>query len=149
MGKCNFRVSVNLVLQKDDTVCLMRRYNTGWNDGNYALMGGHVEDGENPSDAAVREAKEELGITVNSNNLSHLLTMSVNPDHIYLYFGCSEYQGEITNMEPNECDDIRFFNVNELPDNIIGADKMALSYIFGEQNIKYQAFGYDDNSQVQ
>ena len=62
MGKHNFRLAVNLVVQKDNKVLLMRRFNTGWNDGMYALMGGHVEDNESLFDAAVREAKEELGI---------------------------------------------------------------------------------------
>ncbi len=143
MGKNNFRVSVNLVVSQDDKICLMRRYNTGWNDGMYALMGGHVEDGENPLDAAVREAKEELGITVKQENLSHLLTMAVSPDHIYLYFGCSNYQGTVTNMEPDQCDDIRFFDKTSLPDNIIGADKKALTTIFTKQEQKYETYGYN------
>ena len=64
MGKCNFRVSVNLVLKDKDSVCLMRRSNTGWNDGKYALMGGHVNDEENPIKAVIREAEEELGIYI-------------------------------------------------------------------------------------
>ena len=143
MGKNNFRVSVNLVVSQDDKICLMRRYNTGWNDGMYALMGGHVEDGENPLDAAVREAKEELGITVEQQNLSHLLTMAVSPDHIYLYFGVSKYDGKITNTEPDQCDDISFFAKGALPDNIIGADKKALNTIFFNPGQKYETFGYD------
>ena len=62
MSKNNFRVSVNLILKKDESILLMRRFNTGWNDGKYALMGGHVEDNENPIDAVIREANEELGL---------------------------------------------------------------------------------------
>ena len=69
MGKHNFRLAVNLVVSKDDKVLLMRRYNTGWNDGMYALMGGHVEDSENIFDAAIREAKEELDVQIELQEL--------------------------------------------------------------------------------
>ena len=143
MGKCNFRVSVNLVITKDNQVCLMRRYNTGWNDGMYALMGGHVEDGERPTLAAIREAKEEFGIDIHESDLVELYTMAVAPDHIYLYFGCNKYSGDITNNEPDQCDDIRFFDIDNLPENIIGADKVALSKMWNSEN-KYFEYNYDE-----
>lgn len=143
MGKCNFRVSVNLILKKENQVCLMRRYNTGWNDGMYALMGGHVEDNERPIKAVIREAKEELGIDINEYDLQEVFTMAVNPDHIYLYFACEKYSGEVINNEPNECDDVRFFDIDKLPENIIGADKTAMAKIF-EGNIKYFEYEYKD-----
>lgn len=143
MGKCNFRVAVNLLFLKDNKVCLMRRYNTGWNDGMYALMGGHVEDGENPINTAIREAKEEFGVNITSNDLQHMLTCAVCPDHIYLYFLCSNWQGEITNMEPNQCDDISFFEINNLPVNLIDADKQAINHIFMENNNKFKTFGFN------
>ena len=142
MGKCNFRVSVNLVLQNNGKICLMRRFNTGWNDGMYALMGGHVEDGENPISAIIREAAEELGIVISEDDINHVFTMAVKPDHIYLYFACEKYKGTITNREPNQCDDVRFFDINSIPENIIEADKKALNIIFGNNKSKYEEFGY-------
>ena len=141
MGKCNFRVSVNLVLFSGNKICLMRRYNTGWNDGKYALMGGHVNDEENPIKAVIREAEEELGIYIKESDLNHLYTMAVKPDHIYLYFGCKAFDGIITNNEPHQCDDISFFDINNLPENIIDADRIALNNIFNS-NQKYCEFGY-------
>ena len=142
MGKCNFRVSVNLIVEKDNKICLMRRFNTDWCDGMYALMGGHVEDSENPIDAVVREAKEELGLIVESKDLQPILTMAVNPDHIYLYFRCKKYIGEPKNCEPDQCDDLRFFDKDSLPDNIIGADKLALNTNINNPEIRYMSYGY-------
>ena len=142
MGKCNFRVSVNLVLQKNGQVCLMRRFNTGWNDGMYALMGGHVEDGESPTQAIIREASEELGIKITENDVKQVFTMAVSPDHIYLYFACENYQGQVTNQEPNECDDVRFFDIKNMPKNIIEADKKALDSILHSKESRYGEFGY-------
>ena len=142
MGKCNFRVAVNLLFEKDNKICLMRRYNTGWNDGNYALMGGHVEDGESPICAAIREAKEEFGVDVTSQSLKHMLTCAVYPDHIYLYFKCTDWQGEIVNMEKDQCDDISFFDVDNLPKNLIDADRQAIDCIYKGNGSKFTTFGY-------
>ena len=64
MGKCNFRLAINLVLKRNNKVLLMRRFNTGWNDGKYALMGGHVEDGESCEDTVIRELKEEMNLDI-------------------------------------------------------------------------------------
>lgn len=143
MGKHNFRLAVNLVVTQDSQVLLMRRYNTGWNDGMYALMGGHVEDGENIYDAAVREAQEELGIAVKREDLKPLFSMQVSSDHVYFYFGCDQYEGIPTNIEPDQCDDLRFFNTDCLPDNLIAADKKALEMIFGTQEKSFDTFGWE------
>ena len=142
MGKHNFRLAVNLVVSKDDKVLLMRRYNTGWNDGMYALMGGHVEDSENIFDAAIREAKEELGIIVNAENLKPLFSMQVSPDHVYFYFGCSEFENEPKIMETDQCDDLQYFDTKHLPDNLIEADKKALEEIFKNKTSTFTTFGW-------
>lgn len=141
MSKNNFRVSVNLILKKNNRILLMRRFNTGWNDGKYALMGGHVEDMENPVDAVIREAREELRLNLEKENLNYKMTMPVFPDHIYIYFECENFDGEPINNEPNECDDVRFFDIENLPENMIDADRQALRSIYGE-NLDFDTFGY-------
>ena len=142
MGKCNFRVAVNLIVKKDNKVLLMRRFNTGWNDGKYALMGGHVEDGENPEMAVVREAFEEIGIVVNPENISYKRTTIVHPDHVYLYYECDKFEGEPTIAEPDQCDDLRYYDLDNLPDNLIPADKLALESIYGKDSSTYGTFGW-------
>lgn len=142
MGKHNFRLAINLVVCKENKVLLMRRYNTGWNDGMYALMGGHVEDNENIFDAAIREAKEELGINVKIEDLTPLFSMQVNPDHVYFYFGCKKFENEPQIMEPNQCDDIQYFETTNLPNNLIEADKKALEEIFKNKTTTFTTFGW-------
>lgn len=142
MSKNNFRVSVNLILRKGNKILLMRRFNTGWNDGKYALMGGHVEDQENPIDAVMREAREELGLHLSKDCLEYKMTMPVYPDHIYIYFECQHFDGQPTNNEPDQCDDLQFFDIDNLPQNIIDADKKAIASIY-DQNQTFDTFGYD------
>ncbi|MEI8092239.1 MAG: NUDIX domain-containing protein [bacterium] len=60
---------VNLVLRQDDKILLLQRANTGYGDGSYGMISGHVEKGENFTDALIREALEEAGITLQREHL--------------------------------------------------------------------------------
>ena len=47
-----------LVLMKDHKVLLLQRANTGYHDGDYSIIAGHVEKDETFTDAVIREARE-------------------------------------------------------------------------------------------
>ena len=114
-----------LLLLRGNEVLLIRRYNTGFADGYYSLPAGHVEANENYTNCLLREAKEEIGIQLDPKNI-----MPVHIQHIkwewpknyqgaHMYFVASEWQGEISNMEPDKCDDILWCNIDSLPGNTI------------------------------
>ena len=64
------KVAVHLILTNDRGECLfLRRFNTGYKDGEYGLVSGHVEEGENLKSAMIREAREEVGITLSPDDL--------------------------------------------------------------------------------
>ena len=50
-----FPVVVHVMLEQGGRVALLKRSNTGFMDGYYALPGGHQEQGESISEAARRE----------------------------------------------------------------------------------------------
>ena len=77
---------IYLVLIKDNKILLLRRYNTGNDDGNYSLVGGHVDDGEAYKDAMIREAKEEADIEINS--IIGLVNLELqNPKNVMMLVG--------------------------------------------------------------
>ncbi len=60
---------VYLVLIREERILLLRRYQTGYEDGNYSLVAGHVEAEETCKEAMIREAEEEAGIEIDYENL--------------------------------------------------------------------------------
>jgi 8-oxo-dGTP pyrophosphatase MutT (NUDIX family) len=62
-------VAVHLFLIKDGNILLLRRYNTGYENGNYSIVAGHIDGNEHIYNAMIREANEEAGINILKENL--------------------------------------------------------------------------------
>ncbi|KKP32685.1 MAG: hypothetical protein A2312_03855 [Candidatus Staskawiczbacteria bacterium RIFOXYB2_FULL_32_9] len=135
-----------LVLIKDNKILLQRRFNTGYEDGKYMMVAGKVDKGESFSKCVIREASEEIGITIKSEDLkmAHLMNrITKEPkdnEWIDAFIICKKWQGNIENKEPNKCDDLKWFDVSNLPENIILYIKTALENI--KNNIIYSEFGW-------
>lgn len=128
-----------LFLIKENKILLLRRFNTGFEDGNYSLVAGHVDLNETFSQAIIRESKEEIGIKINSKKLKfvhalHRRNKKNNEERIDVYFLLNEWTGKITNKEPHKCDDLKWFGIDKLPKNIIPSVKQAIQDI---KNKKY------------
>lgn len=66
MEKEKFLSSVYLIIKNDEgKILLQRRAGTKLWCGFLALPAGHIDKGENAYEALLREAKEELDITIN------------------------------------------------------------------------------------
>lgn len=141
------RAAVYLLLIKDEKILLMRRYKTGWNDGNYSLASGHIDGNEPAEQAMLREAKEEIGITIPLENLrfahvSHRFAPDV--EYIDFYFTADAWEGEPYNAEPNKCDEVAWYDLDALPENIIPNVQDVLEHY--AQNQPYSVFGWESAS---
>ena len=120
-----------VILRQGDNVLLSRRYNTGYRDGEYSLPAGHIEENEFATAAAVREAREEVGVEVKPEDLAiaHVMHRHCG-DHerIDFFFTAQQWTGELTNREPDKCDDIKWFALDELPTNTIPYIRAALEH---------------------
>lgn len=119
------KFAVYLLLRDGNKVLLSRRENTGWKDGLWSLVAGHVDGGEAAEMAMIREAKEEAGIDIAPENLRlvytmHRLSNEVTDEYVDLFFECTEWSGEITNMEPQKCGGLEWFSANTLPADTLG-----------------------------
>ncbi|MFA4954557.1 MAG: NUDIX domain-containing protein [Patescibacteria group bacterium] len=134
---------VYLILVKDGKILLLRRFQTGYEDGNYSLVAGHADGDETMRQAMAREATEESGVVIKPEKLEHVLTMHrrcEDSERIGFYFTAEHWDGEIRNMEPNKCDDLAWFALGQLPENTIPYIRNAIDcYLKGE---KYTEFGW-------
>jgi len=135
--------AVHLLLIKEGSILLLRRFNTGYEDGNYSVPAGHLDGGEKASDAMMREAKEEAGITIAPKDLSmvHVMHWLGDDERMQFFFFAKKWQGEIKNMEPEKCDNLEWFSINDLPKNMVPYVRAAISHYLNNNN--FSEFGWD------
>lgn len=136
-----------LVLIKDNKVLLLRRFNTTYEDGKYSLPAGHVEEEESFTQCIIRESEEEIGVTVQSENLkvAHVMqrigkSEAEHRERIDVFFTAEKYNGKIENKEPDKCDDLSWLDINNLPENTIPYIKSAIEAI--KNKTFYSEFGW-------
>ena len=132
-----------LVLVKNNKIVLLRRRNTGFGDGLYSVPAGHVEFGESLMGAMMREAKEEVGVTIAAKDLELVHTMSVNASdghRLHCFFKATTWEGELMNNEPEKCDDLAWFFVDQLPNNIVSYIPQAIECM--QKGEKYSEVGW-------
>lgn len=110
-----------LLLIKEGKILLCRRFNTGWEDGKYGFMAGHIDGEESFSTALCREAKEELGINVKPKDVQfvHVQHHISNKEYVYMFFTAHKWQGTPRIQEPDKCDDIQWFPLDKLPAELV------------------------------
>lgn len=138
-------IAVYLVLIKDKKILLLRRKDTGYQDGNYSLVAGHLDGGERTRVSMAREALEEAGITILPDDLEVVHIMHhFRPEREYfdIYLKADKWEGEVCNMEEHKCDDLSWFDLNSLPDNLIPEVRQALENI--KTNDFYSEFGFEE-----
>ncbi|MEM8845488.1 MAG: NUDIX domain-containing protein [Bacteroidota bacterium] len=121
-----------LILKQKNKILLLRRFNTGYEDGNYSFIAGKVEPDENFTQCVIREAEEEAGVIVRGSdvNVVHVMHRN-NPETqwVDVFFQSTKWSGEITNREPHKCDDLSWFDLDALPNNTVEYVKQAIEAI--------------------
>jgi 8-oxo-dGTP pyrophosphatase MutT (NUDIX family) len=126
---------VYLVLRKGNQILLLQRANTGYQDGMYGLVAGHVDGDELATVAMAREAKEEAGIDIDPTKLNfihvaHRLSRGeVGQERVDLFYELREWQGEVTNAEPEKCSDLSWFDIDNLPEDMLPFVRRVLTDI--------------------
>lgn len=120
--------AVHLFLLRGSRVLLLRRYNTGYEDGCYSVVAGHLDGEEEVKTAAIREAREEAGIEIAPRDLEIVGVMHRRSDdeRVDFFVAASRWTGEIANREPDKCDDLAWFELDRLPANMAPYVRRAL-----------------------
>ncbi|MBM3894591.1 NUDIX domain-containing protein [Candidatus Dependentiae bacterium] len=145
MSKFLMPIFSAILLIRDNKICLLKRSkNARLLPGFYALPGGGIDGNERIPDAAAREALEELRITVQPKDLQCVHTTHVktpdNQEYINFYFLTKTFSGEPQNTEPEKCDGVFWFDMNELPTDLLPNHKKVLDLI--KENKTFSDFGW-------
>ena len=126
--RTKFPVTVHLFFFRENQILLIRRFNTGFADGQYSVPAGHLDGGETVSAAAIREAQEEVAVQIEPQDIQYSSVMHrmEGDERVDFFVHVTKWDGEPVNAEPNKCDDIRWVDVNDLPVNTIPYISRAL-----------------------
>ena len=111
----------HLLLLQNEQVLLLRRQNTGYEDGNYSVIAGHIDGNETAREAIAREAAEEAGLIINPRDLvfCHVIHRRAEDERVSFFFKAERWIGEPQNLEPDKCSDLSWFQTDVLPKNVI------------------------------
>lgn len=124
-----FVAAVHLFLVgTDGAVLLLRRCNTGYEDGNWSVVAGHLDGSEEVKTAAIREAREEVGVTIDPADLAIVGVMhrKSTDERVDFFLVAARWGGEVRNREPDKCDAFQWCALDHLPTNIVPYVRRAL-----------------------
>lgn len=128
------RVGLAVMILRDNKVLLghrsAKRKDTGgiFEPDTWTVPGGKQEFGETMFEGAIREVKEETGLTVSDLELFSA-SDDVQPDRhfVTLQFIARSCEGTLGVMEPEKEDEWRWFPLDSLPENLYSPTRRFLN----------------------
>ena len=143
-NRARFPVTVHLFFFRAQEILLLRRFNTGYRDGEYSVPAGHLDGNETVRAAAQREAAEEVGVRIEPQDIlfSSVMHRNEGDERVDFFVVVRFWQGEPFNNEPGKCDELRWADEVSLPENMIPYVRRAIEN--HSQGIHFDEFGWPD-----
>jgi 8-oxo-dGTP diphosphatase len=143
MPKFKLIPEAHLVLLKDRNVLLLKRYNTGYEDGNYSVVAGHVDGSETAREAMCREAFEEAGLKIEPSDLRmvHVIHRVGTDERISFFFSPVKWQGQPSNQEPHKCSELAWYPIHGMPENMVPYIRHAIEQVLAGN--QYSEYGWE------
>ena len=125
-----------IIKNKQGQILLGKRKNT-CRFGLYGLPGGKIDKEEKAADALRRELFEETGLK--SKKLKYIGVVKEWQDSynfIHFIYGCSQWDGNVELMEPEKCEGWEWFELDNLPKNVLPGHLQAIKLLKDGEGIK-------------
>jgi len=136
--------AVHLLLVASGEILLLRRFNTGYEDGKHSVVAGHLDGDEQATHAMAREAAEEAGLTIAVADLALVHVMHRRspgePERIDLFFSARAWQGTPGVMERDRCDEVRWWPLERLPEPMVPYVRAAIGHY--RRGVVFSEFGW-------
>lgn len=138
-------IGVGVVARNSEGKILMKKRKGSHGQGEWALVGGQIEFGETPEDAALRELREETGIVAAD---PQVVSLSNQLRYVHDGVHCVIVGVTVTapdgvepeNLEPQKCDGFAWMDIDSLPEDIFeGSAQILTALSGGRQQIAYVA----------
>ncbi|MFG3052298.1 NUDIX domain-containing protein [Kitasatospora sp. NPDC048239] len=131
-------------------VACLRYANDSWcTTPVWTVPGGKVEEGERLDEAAARELREEVGLTVAPDQLRLVHTIQVKAGwdgtgpFLLSVFAATSWDGELTNVEPDKHLGAEWKPAGALPAPMFPTSHTALTAYLGGENRGFSTHGWD------
>ena len=121
LDKCDYILAIQCwIINAKGEILLTRRKLGKVHGGMWEPTGGLVQSGENSIQATQRELNEEIGINIFREDMKILhIYHNFRNDMLKFVFSVNKYEGNLINNEPEKCKELKWFEVEKLPENII------------------------------
>ncbi|PID86578.1 hypothetical protein CSB08_00145 [Candidatus Gracilibacteria bacterium] len=112
-------------------------------NGYWGVPGGRLDEGESMTIGAIRELQEEVGLKINEKNINFKSIIQHKDDRgerLYFVIEVVDFLGKPINLELEKCEEIKWFALSNLPENITSQVEICLKVI--QNKINYMEFGY-------
>jgi 8-oxo-dGTP diphosphatase len=135
-------VTVHMFFLCEGKILLIRRFQTGYMDGHYSVPAGHLDGNEPVRLAAVREAHEEIGVRIDPADIhfAGVFHRSEGDERVDFFVHVQSWNGEPVNAEPEKCDELRWVDLNNLPENTIPYIRKAIDNF--QAGVPFEEFGW-------
>lgn len=137
-----------VIFRENGKIAFLLRKNTSWMSGYYGLPSGKVEKNESYTSAAIREMKEEVGVDLEKDDLEFLHVCHRHEpsnqadDWVDIYFEAKSWKGELHNAEPDVHGELVWYDINNLPKNVVSSVKWTIEQI--ELGRTFSQYGWSD-----
>lgn len=129
------RVGVSAIIIDDNKILLGHRSKNKKDTGGivgrdtWSLPGGKQEYDETIIECAIRETKEECNLDIVEPKIIYA-SDDIAPDRHFVTITtiASNYSGVVKVMEPDKEDEWKWFDINNLPDNLYPPSKQGIVY---------------------
>lgn len=124
-------VGVGVLVYRPDHRILLGRRKGSHGSGEWAFPGGHLEHMESMESCIRRELVEEVGIEVKGIQFQYCANVRKYAPKHYVHFGfIAEWDGgEPKVLEPDKCEEWRWFDLRELPEPLFEFARMGIEVL--------------------
>lgn len=122
-----------LFIQNDEKKFLIQKTSVN-RDNEYATTGGHVTYGDDALTTVIKEAKEELGLVLNENEIEEIETITHKLAHVGIYYCNKKIDINKLKIQEEEVDSLYWMSIDEI-NELIKEDKFRKSNIIPFQKV--------------